>query len=217
MYVNSDRDTYAYFDEQHARFHKQCARFQEQQQRFHQLLEMYVSQVERNRRICAHRESATSATNAPPARRDHAPRPLPPSREVKTPPVVVSPAPTDVTDQQWQAIAPLLQRTKKSGRPPADARNTLNGILYVVRRRCAWRALPHRYGNYVTCWRRLFHWQQDGTWQRIAAILGLDPCLASSSGIQQPNSRRHNGNGQTHPQEQDGRRMLAAMAHQPQP
>jgi transposase len=77
----------------------------------------------------------------------------------------------DLTDEQWALIQPLLPGRKKMGRPPADDRQTLNGMLYVLRAGCRWEDLPERYGDHVTCWRRLQRWQQDGTWERIWRIL----------------------------------------------
>jgi len=74
---------------------------------------------------------------------------------------------TDVSDEQWQVLAPLLPRQGPMGRPRADDRRTLNGILYVLRTGCRWDVLPRRYGSFVTCWRRLRTWQQDGTWDRV--------------------------------------------------
>jgi transposase len=82
-------------------------------------------------------------------------------------------APSDVTDEQWRQIAPLLLRHKRAGRPGADPRVTLNGILYVLHTKCAWRAIPARYGNNVTCWRRHFQWENDGTWERIQRVLDI--------------------------------------------
>lgn len=80
--------------------------------------------------------------------------------------------PSDVTDDQWAQIAPYLQVTRpKIGRPLSDQRQILNGILFVLTQRCAWRHLPSDYGTYVTCWRRLLRWQNTGVWVRIERIL----------------------------------------------
>ena len=83
---------------------------------------------------------------------------------------------TDLTDAQWQILQPLLPRPGRMGRPRADDRRTLNGILYVLRTGCRWDILPRRYGSFVTCWRRLRQWQRDGTWDRIwrAVLKTLD-------------------------------------------
>jgi transposase len=79
--------------------------------------------------------------------------------------------PHDVTDDEWRIIAQLLPEAKKHGRPPVDARRTLNGILYVERNHCPWRMMPRHYGSYVTCWRRLLQWQRMGIWPKVLLIL----------------------------------------------
>lgn len=74
---------------------------------------------------------------------------------------------TDLSDGQWEVVAPLLPPGKATGRPRADDRRTLNGILYVLRTGCRWQDVPERYGSGVTCWRRLAQWQAAGTWERV--------------------------------------------------
>lgn len=79
----------------------------------------------------------------------------------------------DIGDAQWERIAPLLTLGSGLGRPYADTRRTLNGILYVLKTHCGWRNMPKHYGSYVTCWRRLTRWQAKGIWQQIEQILAL--------------------------------------------
>ena len=74
---------------------------------------------------------------------------------------------TPLTDAQWQAIAPLLPAPARTGRPRADDRRTLEGILYVLRNSCRWHDLPARYGDPVTCWRRYVQWEKSGVWERV--------------------------------------------------
>src|SRR5260370_24456922 len=50
---------------------------------------------------------------------------------------------TDLTDDQYALVEPLLPQPKKMGRPPADLRAVLGAILYLVRTGCPWRLLPH--------------------------------------------------------------------------
>ncbi len=65
-------------------------------------------------------------------------------------------------------IEPLIpKKESKRGRPRADTRTTLNGILYVLKTGCAWANMPREYGSPTTCWRRLDEWNQDETWERI--------------------------------------------------
>lgn len=73
----------------------------------------------------------------------------------------------DVTDCQWEAIKDELPSQVGRGRPRADDRRTLNGILYVLRNGCRWEDTPREYGSPVTCWRRFTRWQADGTWERV--------------------------------------------------
>ena len=82
-----------------------------------------------------------------------------------------------LTDQQWARIQPLLPAPRREGRPRADDRRTLEGILYVLRTGCRWSDLPEEYGSGVTCWRRLTQWEADGTWDRVwkTLVATLDP------------------------------------------
>jgi transposase len=78
---------------------------------------------------------------------------------------------TSLTDVQWAHIRPLLPPARREGRPRADERRTLEGILYQLRTGCRWQDIPVEYGSGVTCWRRLTQWEADGTWDRIWPVL----------------------------------------------
>ena len=83
----------------------------------------------------------------------------------------------DLTDEQWGVIRPMLPPPKTGrGRPRADDRTTLNGIIYVLEVGCAWMDMPRQYGSYSTAWRRLQQWLADGTWDRVwrALLAQLD-------------------------------------------
>ena len=75
--------------------------------------------------------------------------------------------PTDLTDQQWAVLEPLMPPRARTGRPRADDRTTLNGILWVLRAGARWADLPRRYGAPSTCHHRLKTWQASGVWERI--------------------------------------------------
>jgi transposase len=68
-------------------------------------------------------------------------------------------------------IKPLLPPRSRVGRPRADDRMVLNGILYVLTTGCRWMDMPLRYGSYKTAWRRLKKWQDEGVWYRILKAL----------------------------------------------
>jgi len=79
----------------------------------------------------------------------------------------------DLTDQEWEQIAPLLPPTHpgKRGHPWSDHRPVLNGILWVLRSGAPWQDLPVRYPPRSTCHDRLTRWQEDGTWLHILQAL----------------------------------------------
>jgi putative transposase len=78
---------------------------------------------------------------------------------------------TDLTDEQYAALEPFLPRRKKMGRPPADLRAVLNGILYLARTGCPWRLLPHDFPPWSTVHTWYRRWRKDGTWERIHEAL----------------------------------------------
>lgn len=74
----------------------------------------------------------------------------------------------DLTDQQWERIAPLLPPQKPAtGRPAKDHRTILNGILWRLRTGAPWRDLPERYGNWQTVYSRFRRWREAGIWARL--------------------------------------------------
>ena len=73
----------------------------------------------------------------------------------------------ELNDEQWVFIEPLLPSRASTGRPRADDRATMNGILFVLITGCRWMDMPSRYGSYVTAWRRLRRWSEEDIWRRI--------------------------------------------------
>ncbi len=56
------------------------------------------------------------------------------------------PYPTDLTDTQWECIAPLIPPAKPGGhRRSVDVREVINAIMYFARTGCQWRSLPHEF------------------------------------------------------------------------
>ena len=80
-----------------------------------------------------------------------------------------------VTDELWTEVQPLLPPHRlrpKGGRPPADDRACLVGILFVLRTGCAWNDIPGELApSGPTCWRRMNAWTQAGVWPRLHAVL----------------------------------------------
>ncbi len=75
---------------------------------------------------------------------------------------------TDLTDDEWQLLEPLLPPEKAGGRPRKyPMREVLNGIQYVLRAGCAWRLMPHDLPHWQTAYQTFRAWRQDGTWMRL--------------------------------------------------
>lgn len=78
---------------------------------------------------------------------------------------------TDLTDEQYALVEPFLPQPKRTGRPPADLREVLNAIFYLVRSGCPWRLLPHDFPPWSTAHTWYRRWRTDGTWERINEAL----------------------------------------------
>ncbi len=83
--------------------------------------------------------------------------------------------PTDLTDDEWCVLEPLIRPAKPGGRPRrVDIREIINAIRYLLRAGCAWRLLPHEFPAWQTVYAYFRAWERDGTWERIAAVLRRD-------------------------------------------
>jgi len=59
--------------------------------------------------------------------------------------------PSDLTDEEWARIEPLLPKPSQRGRKPAvDLREVLNAIRYMARSAGGWRMLPVHFGPWLT-------------------------------------------------------------------
>ena len=81
---------------------------------------------------------------------------------------------TDLTDEQWSILAPLIPAAKPGGRPRSvDMREVLNTILYLNRTGCQWDLLPHDLLPKSTVYEYFAQWRDDGTWQRMMDALRI--------------------------------------------
>jgi len=83
--------------------------------------------------------------------------------------------PTDLTDDEWRVLEPLIPAAKPGGRPRSvEIREMVNAIRYLLRAGCAWRLLPHEFGVWQTVYAYFRAWEADGTWEAIAGALRRD-------------------------------------------
>jgi transposase len=83
-----------------------------------------------------------------------------------------------LTDEQWDVLKPIIpvppRRSDGRGRPWREARDVLNGILWILRTGAQWKDLPTRYPPYQTCHRRFQLWVRSGVFERILRALATD-------------------------------------------
>ncbi|SAL20738.1 transposase [Caballeronia humi] len=81
----------------------------------------------------------------------------------------------DMTDEEWQMVAALLPelrpRAELRGRPLANTRAVLNGVLWVMYSGASWSTLPRKYPSYQTCHRRFKAWHDSGVLSRVMVQL----------------------------------------------
>lgn len=75
---------------------------------------------------------------------------------------------SDLTDAQWERLAPLIPPPKLGGRPRSvDIRAILDAIFYRTRTGCQWRNLPHDLPPWGTAAGYYRIWRRSGVWTTI--------------------------------------------------
>ena len=89
----------------------------------------------------------------------------------------------ELTDQEWNRIAPLLppEKPNRPGRPSKDNRTMLNAMVWIARNGAPWRDLPERYGPWETVYSRFRKWIEDGFLDNIFRVLSLEAELEELS------------------------------------
>ena len=94
----------------------------------------------------------------------------------------------DLTDAQWEHLRPLVEWNQKRrpdgrGRPWSNARQVLDGVLWILRTGAPWQDLPPRYGPYQTCHRRFQQWARAGVLDGILWALCEDLIARGKLGL----------------------------------
>ena len=77
----------------------------------------------------------------------------------------------ELTDKQYELIAPFLPPEGQPGRPWVDHRKVLNGLFWKLRSGAPWRDIPERYGPYQTIYDRFVRWRRTGVWDQLLNVL----------------------------------------------
>ena len=84
-----------------------------------------------------------------------------------------------VTDDFWARVEPLIPvrvrppdqeytRRAGGGRKPKEARLVFEGVVYVLRTGCQWKALPkERFGSASAIHKRFLEWESAGVFEAI--------------------------------------------------
>jgi putative transposase len=84
--------------------------------------------------------------------------------------------PSDLTDNEWAIVAPLIPRPTGKGRGPGrprtvNIREILNALFYLDRTGCQWDYLPRDFPKRDTVRYYYDAWRHDGTWEAINTAL----------------------------------------------
>ncbi|MBW4685269.1 MAG: IS5 family transposase [Komarekiella atlantica HA4396-MV6] len=76
--------------------------------------------------------------------------------------------PTDLTDMEWEILAPLIPAAKEGGHPrTTDMRAVCNAIYYHLKTGCQWNMLPADFPPSSTVYSYYRKWQRKGVWEKL--------------------------------------------------
>jgi putative transposase len=78
------------------------------------------------------------------------------------------PYPSDLSDEEWKLLEPLLPSPAHTGRKRKyELREIVNAIFYLLRSGCTWRMLPRDLPPWQVVYWHFAKWRSTGVWQRI--------------------------------------------------
>ncbi|NNA00364.1 IS5 family transposase [Pseudomonas lundensis] len=79
----------------------------------------------------------------------------------------------ELPDAAWDLVADIFTKNQRTGRPRADDRLMLNGILWVLCSGAAWRDMPERFGPWSTIYQRFRGWRDCGAFDQMLKRLHI--------------------------------------------
>ena len=78
-----------------------------------------------------------------------------------------------LTDEQWELLKPLIRhKVARTGRPPKEPQQMLNGIFWILGTGAPWRDLPERFGPWQTVYDHFWKWRSGGVFAGIIGVPG---------------------------------------------
>ena len=75
---------------------------------------------------------------------------------------------TDLTDEEWNELRPLLPGAKRMGRPrKRSLREIVDAVFYVQKTGCQWRLMPRDFPPWTTVYTYFDNWKKEGTWKDV--------------------------------------------------
>jgi transposase len=84
----------------------------------------------------------------------------------------------NITKEQYDRIAPHFPRQR--GNVKIDNFTFISAILYMAENGCKWRALPDKFGNWNSVYKRFERWAENGVIQRVFAALQAEKIISVS-------------------------------------
>jgi transposase len=78
---------------------------------------------------------------------------------------------SDLTDEEWAIIEPLLPKKRKTRPPKWSKREIWDGIFYQLKNGCNWEDLPKDFPPYSTVFFHYQHWRDWGVVDEILTTL----------------------------------------------
>ena len=79
---------------------------------------------------------------------------------------------SDLTDDEWAILAPLITPGKQAGHPQVlELRRIVDAVFYLLHTGCQWRAMPHEFPSWTAVFYHYAKWRSQGTWERVNASL----------------------------------------------
>ena len=79
-----------------------------------------------------------------------------------------------IPDDLWELIRvtlPAVELRPSGGRPWIAPRRIVDGVLFVLRTGCQWKAAPREFGSASTVHRRFQRWTDEGRWEAMWRLL----------------------------------------------
>jgi transposase len=106
--------------------------------------------------------------------------------------------PSDLTDEEWALLEPLIPAPKPGGRPArVSRREIMNAILYVLKNGIPWRAMPHDLPHWSTVYHYFRQWQKEGVWEKAVQALVMDSQSVVTSEARTLQTTEKEGPGET--------------------